>query len=87
MKVRSLSIVENIIRVDIIDNEPENPKSRILETYYLINPGRDKLEALRKAIENRLEDETSQYNGLWNVRKYINNNFLTLDIERMKIEW
>ncbi len=80
-------MVENIIRVDIIDNEPENLKGRIPETYYLINPDRDKLEALRKAIENRLENENSQYNGLWNVREYVNNNFLTLDIERMEIEW
>lgn len=80
-------MVENIIRVDIIDNEPENPKSRILETYYLINPDRDKLEALRKAIEQRLDDENSEYKGLWDIREYINKIFLTLDIERMEIEW
>lgn len=80
-------MTENIIRVDIIDNEPENPKSRILETYYLINPNRDKLEALRKAIEQRLDDENSEYKGLWDIREYINKNFLTLDIERMEIEW
>lgn len=80
-------MTENIIRVDIIDNEPENPKSRILETYYLLNPNRDKLEALRKAIEQRLDDENSEYKGLWDIREYINKNFLTLDIERMEIEW
>ena len=49
-------MVENIIRVDIIDNEPEKPKNRVLETYYPLNPNRDKLEALRKAIEERLDD-------------------------------
>ena len=80
-------MTENIIRVDIIDNEPENPKSRILETYYLLNPNRDKLEALRKAIEQRLDDENSEYKGLWDIREYINKNFLTLYIERMEIEW
>ena len=80
-------MVENIIRVDIIDNEPENPKNRVLETYYLLNPNRDKLEALRKAIEERLDDENSEYKGLWDIREYINKNFLTLDIERMEIEW
>ena len=80
-------MTENIIRVDIIDNEPENPKSRILETYYLLNPNRDKLEALRKAIEQRLDDENSEYKGLWDIREYINKNFLTLDIERMEIKW
>ena len=80
-------MVENIIRVDIIDNEPENPKNRVLETYYLLNPNRDKLEALRKAIEQRLDDENSEYKGLWDIREYINKNFLTLDIERMEIEW
>lgn len=78
---------ENIIRVDIIDNEPENPKNRVLETYYLLDPNRDKLEALRKAIEQRLDDENSEYKGLWDIREYINKNFLTLDIERMEIEW
>lgn len=80
-------MTKNIIRVDIIDNEPENPKNRVLETYYLLNPNRDKLEALRKAIEQRLDDENSEYKGLWDIREYINKNFLTLDIERMEIEW
>ena len=80
-------MVENIIRVDIIDNEPENPKNRVLETYYLLNPSRDKLEALRKAIEERLHDENSEYKGLLDIREYINKNFLTLDIERMEIKW
>lgn len=80
-------MVENIIRVDILDNEPENPKNRVLETYYLLNPNRDKLEALRKAIEERLDDENSEYKGLWDIREYINKNFLTLDIERMEIKW
>lgn len=80
-------MVENIIRVDIIDNEPENPKNRVLETYYLLNPNRDKLEALRKAIEERLDDENSEYKSLWDIREYINKNFLTLDIERMEIKW
>ena len=80
-------MVENIIRVDIIDNEPENPKTRVLETYYLLNPNRDKLEALRKAIEERLDDENSEYKGLWDIREYINKNFLTLDIERIEIKW
>ena len=77
-------MTENIIRVDIIDNEPENPKNRVLETYYLLDPNRDKLEALRKAIEQRLDDENSVYKGLWDIREYINKNFLTLDIERME---
>ena len=80
-------MTENIIRVDIIDNEPENPKNRVLETYYLLDPNRDKLEALRKAIEQRLDDANSEYKGLWDIREYINKNFLTLDIERMEIEW
>ena len=80
-------MTKNIIRVDIIDNEPENPKNRVLETYYLLNPYRDKLEALRKAIEQRLDDENSEYKGLWDIREYIDKNFLTLDIERMEIEW
>ena len=80
-------MTENIIRVDIIDNEPENPKNRVLETYYLLDPNRDKLEALRKAIEQRLDDENSEYKGLWDIREYINKNFLTLDIERMEIKW
>ena len=80
-------MTENIIRVDIIDNEPENPKNRVLETYYLLDPNRYKLEALRKAIEQRLDDENSEYKGLWDIREYINKNFLTLDIERMEIEW
>ena len=80
-------MVENIIRVDIIDNEPENSKNRVHETYYLLNPNRDKLEALRKAIEERLDDENSEYKGLWDIREYINKNFLTLDIERMEIKW
>lgn len=80
-------MTKNIIRVDIIDNEPENPKNRVLETYYLLDPNRDKLEALRKAIEQRLDDENSEYKGLWDIREYINKNFLTLDIERMEIEW
>lgn len=80
-------MTENIIRVDIIDNEPKNPKNRVLETYYLLDPNRDKPEALRKAIEERLDDESSEYKGLWDIRDYINKNFLTLDIERTEIKW
>lgn len=39
-------MAKDIIRVDIVDNEPKNPKDRILETYYLLYPNLDKLEAL-----------------------------------------
>lgn len=80
-------MARGIIHVDIADNEPENPKDRILETYYLLYPNPNKLEALQKAIEQRFDDENSEFNGLWDIREYVTRNFICLDIERKEIKW
>lgn len=76
-----------IIRLDIVDTQPEKPENKILETYYLINPDENKLSALRSGVERRLEMAKGSFEGLWEVENFINRHFETLNVERTEIKW
>lgn len=81
---------EPIIRLDIVD--PYSDCKIILDTYYVVNPDEEKLQALKSMVENRYEDEKSgkdnpftyNYNG---VKDYIINNFKTIEIETKEVKW
>lgn len=78
---------QRIIRLDIVDNEPEKQGKEILATYYLIEPNEDKLNALKELIEKRNSgDEVSEI-GIWDIDTFVAKNFILLDVERTVIKW
>lgn len=78
---------QRIVRLDIVDNEPEKPGKEILATYYLIEPNEDKLNALKELIEKRNSgDEVSEI-GIWDIDTFVAKNFILLDVERTVIKW
>lgn len=78
---------QKIVRLDIVDNDPEKQGKEILATYYLIEPNEDKLNALKELIEKRNSGDTPSEIGIWDIDTFVANNFLFLDIERTEIKW
>ena len=79
--------IPKIIRLEIIDNQPEEMDDRVLLSYYLLNPKKKKLQELKNAVEKlRILDCTS-IEGLWQVEDFIKENFQIINIERTEIKW
>lgn len=76
-----------IIRLDIVDAQPGKSENKILKSYYLINPDKNKLYALKNGVEKRLETPDGCFEGLWEIESFINRHFETLNIERTEIKW
>ena len=86
-----------IVKVDIIDNDLSYNENPILDTYYLIDPDREKLQQLKEMIENRFEyqyDETLSdeeiivkeliVDNIWDcIYDFITTNFKILDINEV----
>lgn len=73
-----------IVRLDIVDND-WTESEQILFTFYLVNPDKDKLNALKEMIENRFD---ADYEFTWDVMfDYIETNFETIDIDSFIINW
>lgn len=86
-----------IVKVDIIDNDLSHNENPILDTYYLIDPDREKLQQLKEMIENRFEyqyDETLSdeeiiakeliVDNIWDcIYDFITTNFKILDINEV----
>ena len=83
-----------IIQFDIVDNDynPQYCESKVLRTYYLINPNSDKLSELCHMIEDRhnydgLTDEEiearEEFCGfIWDkIDEFINENFVVFDLK------
>ena len=77
-----------IVKLEIKDNEIHD----VLETYYLVNPDKNKLAELKRDIEERfnydgLDDEDIEAkeefcDDIWNcIGCFIQNNFVVLDID------
>lgn len=85
-----------IVKLDIVDNEVFDG-SPVLETYYLIDPDKEKLRQLKHMVENRLDyeyDDTlseeeysyaeERANNPWEfIDLFIAMNFKTLDIDEL----
>lgn len=82
-------IRETIVRLDIVDNQPEGDADRVLETYYLVNPDMRKLNELRKAVESRFEDydDNPAFGSIADIDAFVNKHFITIAIGTEEIEW
>lgn len=78
---------QRIVRLDIVDNEPEKQGKEIFATYYLIEPNEDKLNALKELIEKRNSGDTVSELGIWDIDTFVAKNFILLDVERTVIKW
>lgn len=76
-----------IIRLDIVDAQSGKSENKILKSYYLINPDKNKLYALRNGVEKRSETPNGCFEGLWEIESFVNRHFETLNIERTEIKW
>ena len=73
-----------IVRLDIVDNDLDyrDTQDRILDTFYLINPDKEKLNRLQQMIKDR--HESDWWNGDYFITDYIKENFEQLQIADTK---
>ena len=76
----------DIVRLDIVDNDADY-SVRLQGTYYLKNPDENKLQELKRMIENRFDEENPFTDSYIAVDEYIEENFETVEIETKEIEW
>ncbi len=76
-----------IIKLEIIDDQPEEMDDRVLLSYYLLNPKRKKLQILKNAVEKLSVLNCTSIQGLWDIEDYIKENFQIINIERTEIKW
>ena len=76
-----------IVKLEIIDNQPEEMDDRVLLSYYLLNPQKKKLQVLKNAVEKLCVLNCTSIEGLWQVEDYIKQNFKIINVERTEIKW
>ena len=76
-----------IVKLEIIDNQPEEMYDRVLLSYYLLNPQKKKLQVLKNAVEKLCVLNCTSIEGLWQVEDYIKQNFKIINVERTEIKW
>lgn len=81
--------IPNIIRVDIVDNEPQEDIGRVLATYYLVNPDKEKLEEIKKRVESRFETEDDEptVGCICEIEDDFKNSFEMITLDTVEIEW
>ena len=80
--------MKKYVRVDIVDSDYSYDE-RLLDSYILVSPNKEKLEELQELLNNRFDDENSVFNNEFgSIYDFINENFEILDIvELVEIEW
>ena len=76
-----------IVKLEIIDGQPEEMDDRVLLSYYLLNPKDKKLSTLKEAVEKLNVLNCTSIEGLWQIEDFIKENFRTINIERTEIKW
>lgn len=81
--------MQNIIKFNICDTDPEKPSEKILSSWYLVDPDMDKLEELKAKLQRRIEavDDNEEFEGIWDIEDFILNNFETIEIEDFDVPW
>lgn len=81
-------LAPKFVRLDVIDDELTHYDERFLHTAYLVNPDEEKLEFLKSKIEHRYdEDGDEDFKDFSKIWDFINENFVTLNIETFNIYW
>ena len=80
--------MKKYVRVDIVDSDYSYDE-RLLDSYILVSPNKEKLEELQELLNNRFDDENSVFNNEFgSIYDFINENFEILYIvELVEIEW
>ena len=81
-----------IVRLDVVDDQPETESERILETFYLVNPDEDKITLLQKKMKGRFDENDELYDEEFDdnfsaIYTFIEENFSSIDINSMEVEW
>ena len=81
-----------IVRLDVVDNQPEIESERILATFYLINPDKDKITLFQKKMKARFDEDDELYDEYFAddfsaIYDFIEENFSSIDINSMEVEW
>ena len=77
---------DKIVRLDIVDNDYDNPNERILDTYYLINPDAAKLNELKTMISTRFDSDW--WDGTYDfIYQFICKYFKRLEIDIQELEY
>lgn len=81
--------MQNIVKFNICDTDPEKPSEKILSSWYLVDPDMDKLEELKTKLQHRIEniDTDEEFEGIWDIADFILNNFETIEIEDFEVPW
>lgn len=81
--------MQNIVKFNICDTDPEKPSEKILSSWYLVDPDMDKLEELKAKLQRRIEDVDAddEFEGIWSVDDFIFKNFETIEIEDFEVPW
>ena len=80
-------MTKNIVRLDIVDSDPERETERILSTFYLLNPDMDKLNDYKRRLEMLTDTSTCEIEGIWDIEDYIKDNFETAEVDSFEIKW
>ena len=80
-----------IVRLEIVDAEPQYGDDAVLGVFYLKNPDEKKLEQLQKLMNASFDCDDENYNEdfetLDGVSQFIFDNFETVEIETTEVEW
>ena len=85
------SLGDRIVRLEIVDNEPEYGKNAVLDVYYLKNPDIKKIEKLQAHMNARFDCDDEDYDKSFEqfdrIKGFVEENFETLNIETVSVEW
>lgn len=85
-------VASKIVRLDIVDNQPEIESERILSTFYLVNPDEKKITLLQKKMKARFDENDELYDEKFNdnfsaIYDFVEENFSSINIDSMEVEW
>jgi hypothetical protein len=85
-------ITSEIVRLNVVDDHPETEAERIMETFYLVNPDRSKIELLQKKMSARFDENDEFYDEKFDsyfgaVYDFIRENFEEIKIIKEEVQW
>ena len=81
--------IPNILRVDIVDTEPQNDIGRIMATYYLLEPNMKKLEKIRQKVKTRSDNPNHEatVDCIDEIYEELKRNFKMVTFDTVEIDW
>ena len=77
---------KKFVKVDIVDNDADYRCDKVMDTYILVNPNKEKLTELQELLNNRFE--SGNFEQYSDIDDYIKENFEVLQMaDFIEIEW